>query len=310
MKRFVFYILSIFLFVSCNAQVNEHSNAVNMNYRKLNDFEKSVIIDKATERPFVGEYTNTFDAGFYKCKQCDAKLYESKSKFHSNCGWPSFDDEIPGAVKHIPDVDGERTEIVCASCNGHLGHVFVGEGFTEKNTRHCVNSISLVFVSNSKPYDTAYFASGCFWGTEYWFERAEGIIKTTVGYTGGDMVNPTYEDVCDGNTGHAECVEVVFDTTKTNYETLLRLYFNTHDPTQIDRQGPDIGEQYRGAIFYTSLAQKQKADELFIQLFKKGYDVATEVNEFKVFYPAEEYHQKYYTKHHTLPYCHIYKEKF
>ena len=281
-----------------------------MKLRALTDFEKSVIIDKATERPFVGEYTDNFTEGVYVCKQCGAELYTSSSKFHSNCGWPSFDQEIKGAVKRIPDADGSRTEIVCAKCDGHLGHVFEGEGFTDKNTRHCVNSISMIFVPTQKQYDTAYFASGCFWGTEYWFDRAEGIISATSGYTGGHFENPTYEDVCSGKTGHAECVQVIFDPAKTNYETLLQLYFNTHDPTQIDRQGPDIGEQYRGAIFYTSQAQKQKADELIIELYKKGYDIATEVTAFQKFYPAEDYHQNYYTVHNKVPYCHVYKDKF
>lgn len=117
-----------------------------MKLNRLTLEEERVIIHKGTEAPFVGEYTNTFRKGTYVCRQCENPLYISTSKFHSDCGWPSFDQEIPGAVKHIPDKDGERIEIQCASCGGHLGHVFVGEGYTEKNTRHCVNSISLLFI--------------------------------------------------------------------------------------------------------------------------------------------------------------------
>ncbi len=120
-----------------------------MTFRPLTPEEERVIIHKGTEYPNTGEYTDFFAEGVYRCKQCGAELYRSNSKFHSGCGWPSFDDELEGAVRRVPDKDGRRTEIVCASCGGHLGHVFEGEGFTPKNTRHCVNSISLVFEPKS-----------------------------------------------------------------------------------------------------------------------------------------------------------------
>lgn len=117
-------------------------------YNHLTPKEEAVMINKQTEAPFTGEYDSFFEAGTYICRRCNSLLYKSETKFHSGCGWPSFDEEIQGAVKRIPDPDGKRVEIVCNNCGGHLGHIFIGEQFTEKNTRHCVNSISLKFISN------------------------------------------------------------------------------------------------------------------------------------------------------------------
>ena len=131
---------------SCNSQNTMETNKI---YNPLNDFEKSVIINKSTERPFTGEYVNHKETGVYVCKQCNAPLYKSDDKFESHCGWPSFDDEIPEAVKQIPDKDGMRTEIVCANCNGHLGHVFM-DGPEPTNLRYCMNSASMRFIPKDK----------------------------------------------------------------------------------------------------------------------------------------------------------------
>ena len=117
-------------------------------YNPLTPFEKFVILEKGTEKPWTGIYNDNKEMGIYVCKRCDAPLYRSDDKFDSNCGWPSFDDEIKGAVKRVPDDDGRRTEIICTNCGGHLGHVFIGEGYTPKNTRHCVNSVSMKFIKS------------------------------------------------------------------------------------------------------------------------------------------------------------------
>ena len=142
-------ICSIPLVSACQQKTTKKMEQ-NAKYNKLNDYEKKVLLEKATDRPYTGEYTDNKKTGTYICRQCNNPLYESKDKFDSHCGWPSFDDEIKGSVKQIPDADGMRTEIVCNNCQGHLGHVFMGEGFTNKNTRHCVNSTSMVFVEVGK----------------------------------------------------------------------------------------------------------------------------------------------------------------
>jgi peptide methionine sulfoxide reductase msrA/msrB len=285
-----------------------------MTYNKLTPEEERVILHKGTERPWTGEYLDNKEKGTYICKLCEAPLYRSEDKFDSHCGWPSFDDEIEGAVNRIPDPDGIRTEIVCTNCGGHLGHVFLGEGFTSKNTRHCVNSISMMFVPApqelGRSTSRAIFAGGCFWGVEYYMEKQAGVISVTSGYIGGKTENPTYKEVCYEDTGHAEAVEILYDTQRVTYEELAKLFFEIHDPTQVNRQGPDIGEQYRSEIFYIDEEQKKIAEDLIRQLKDKGYKVATKVTKATTFWPAEDYHQDYYVQKGTLPYCHGYTKRF
>ncbi len=158
--------------------------------------------------------------------------------------------------------------------------------------------------------ETAIFASGCFWGTEFYFQKAEGVISAAVGYIGGTKENPTYEEVCTGRTGHAEATKVTYDPSITSFENLVRLFYETHDPSQMNRQGPDIGTQYRSAIFYKDDEQKAIAEKITEQLKAKGHRVVTEITKAGLFYQAENYHQQYYNKGGGSPYCHRYIKKF
>ena len=306
---FTIIILTIYL----SSMSEEGFSQEKLKFYDLTKAESNVINNKGTEAPFTGKYVKNKESGTYVCKKCGAALYNSSDKFESDCGWPSFDDEIKGAVIRIPDADGMRTEIECASCGAHLGHVFTGERFTSKNVRHCVNSVSLDFIPaqlESGRYGMAIFAGGCFWGVEYFLQKETGVISVTSGYTGGYVKNPTYREVCTGNTGHAEAVKIVYDPDKTSYEKLLRLFLEIHDPTQVGRQGPDIGDQYRSEIFYMNDQQKQIAEKCLNTLKSKGYKIATQLTAASEFFPAEAYHQDYYFNNGKVPYCHVYTKRF
>ncbi|MFO1258970.1 MAG: bifunctional methionine sulfoxide reductase B/A protein [Gammaproteobacteria bacterium] len=278
----------------------------------LTPTQLNIIRDKGTEHPFTGEYDNFDEAGTYLCRQCGLALFRAQSKFHSGCGWPSFEQEIDGAVAQRPDPDGRRIEITCARCQGHLGHVFHGEQFTFKNTRHCVNSNSLDFVNDLTAVDTeeAIFAGGCFWGVEYYFKKLSGVLKVEVGYSGGHELNPTYETICSGSSGHFEVVRVLYDPHRLSYEEVAKYFFEIHDPTQINGQGPDLGEQYLSVVFYFDDYQRNVARQLITLLNQKGYEIATVLRPVNIFWPAEGYHQNYYQKTGKQPYCHHYVKRF
>ena len=331
LKNNITFIFVALTFVTC-AQNNKHQtvetdtktkhtmteNSNTNQWNTLTDEETRVIVNKGTERANVGEFVNNHEDGTYLCKRCDAPLFKSGAKFESGSGWPAFDDMIDNAVQEIPDADGQRIEIVCNNCKGHLGHVFKGEGFTDKSTRHCVNSISMSFKSDydfstkiNQNIDTAIFASGCFWGTEYFFEKAEGVISTQVGYIGGHVDNVTYKEICTGTTGHAEAVQVTYDNTVTDFKTMCKLFFETHNPEQENGQGVDIGTQYRSGVFYMSNEQKTITEELInILETKNGLKVATEVTEASIFWKGEDYHEHYYSTKNALPTCHGYHKLF
>lgn len=268
-------------------------NCTGKGRQRLTPEEEEVIVRGGTERAFSGKYNKHFEKGEYLCRRCGAALFRSSDKFDSGSGWPSFDDEIPGAVKRVPD--GARTEIRCASCGAHLGHVFAGEKLTGKDTRHCVNSVSLEFVPEER-IRKAVFAGGCFWGLEHELRKAEGVLDARPGFAGGTVENPSYEEVCAGGTGHYEAVEIEFDSSRTSYEELARLFFRLHDFTRGDGQGPDTGPQYRPAVFYDSEEQKKTARKIIDELAGRGFSVATEVLPLEKFYPAGEEHHRYLEK--------------
>ena len=280
-----------------------------MEYRDLTPEEEYVIVRGGTEMPNSGVYVNAFEGGIYTCKQCGASLFRSETKFQAHCGWPAFDQAIEGAVRMIPDDDGVRTEIRCSSCNGHLGHVFTGEGYTETDTRHCVNSISMDFIPGDN-IETAYFAGGCFWGVENTFDHTAGVLSAESGYMGGYVDNPEYSEVCSGSTGHTETVKVVFDNRVTTFREQAMTFFEIHDPTQVNGQGVDTGTQYRSAVFYTTEEQLAVVNDLISILTDRGYVISTEVSPAQSFWQAEDYHQNYFDNTGAGYSCHTRVNRF
>jgi peptide methionine sulfoxide reductase msrA/msrB len=275
-------------------------------FSKLTPEEKHILKDKGTEAPFTGEYNEHFEAGIFICRACDNPLYESNTKFNSGCGWPSFDDEIEGAITHYEDLSGGqiRTEICCKKCDGHLGHIFVGEQITAKDTRHCVNSLSIRFKAYSK-LQRATFGAGCFWSVEKLFKATDGVYLSSVGYMGGDTDIPTYKEVCTGTTNHAEVVDLYFNAEKVSYITLLNLFWANHNPTTLNKQGFDNGTQYRSIVFYHNEQQKNEVEQSIAEQHKNWEnEIVTQVISASTFCRAEEYHQNYLNKN-NLGSCRI-----
>ncbi len=286
--------------------------------KSLPEDVQKVVLLAGTEPPFCGAFTDTKEEGIYVCVVGGLPLFKSEHKFISKSGWASF--HTPFDPAHIIEkVDRShgmvRTEILCARSGAHLGHVF-DDGPPPTGRRYCLNSAALAFIPKgkelppeSRPVTTevAYFGGGCFWGVEDAFAKIPGVIDAESGFAGGASPTVTYKEVCYGNTGHAEVVKITFDPAAVSYRDLVKQFFRIHDPTTLNRQGPDIGDQYRSAIFTVSDEQARTAKEIIGKLSEipafQRVPIVTKVEPVKNYVKAEEYHQDYHKKNGG--HCHM-----
>lgn len=303
--------------------------------KKLSPEQFHVTQECGTEPPFHNAYWDNHEDGIYVDVVSGEALFSSKDKFDSGSGWPSFTKPLePNVVERKDSTHGMvRTEVRSKNADSHLGHVFDDGPRAQGGLRYCINSASLRFIPVAKleaegygqylalfgkapqasaKTEVAVLAGGCFWGMEELLRAIPGVLETEAGYTGGWLKDPKYDDTHDSKSGHAEAVRVVFDPSKLSYADLLeKWFFRMHDPTTLNRQGNDLGTQYRSAIFFTSDAQKKTAEEVKARVDKSGKwkkPVVTEIVAASTWYPAEDSHQDYLQKHPGGYTCHYLRE--
>lgn len=332
MKILIPFLLTILTGVQAMSESSNYKKPSQAELKaKLTPEQYACTQEEGTERPFHNSYWDNKADGIYVDVVTGEPLFSSVDKYDSGSGWPSFTKPIEDNhlnFKSDRKLGVERTEVRSKGGDSHLGHVFDDGPRDKGGKRFCMNSASLHFVpvdemkakgygrflfpfAAKKGWEVATLAGGCFWGVEDLLRKEAGVIETQVGYTGGELKNPTYEHVKKGTTGHAESIQVLFDPKVISYEKLLLDFFKLHDPTTVNQQGNDRGTQYRSAIFYNSEKQKETAQKVKDRVNKSGSwkkPIVTEIVKAQEFYSAEDYHQDYLVKNPGGYTCHFVRD--